>query len=143
MIVCETDFERPDSKDPNYSQAEVDYYGHIPSDSGFSQHRLSLRKNLKTGNFEVYRAYAKSYLTSRKSLTIIGSKETGRTEVVFSGSLQGAIDFATKESNRFWAELHDHEREIDTVCDHTTNIASFCRIAKEAYEKKLNERRRQ
>lgn len=139
MIICETEFERPDREDPNFSQAEVDYYGHIPYGSDFQQHRLSLRKNLKTGKFEIYRCYQRAFLSSRSGVTILGQKEVGRTEVVFTGSLQEAVDFANKETDRFWLKVHE-EKHNDTVCDHQKNIASFCRIAREAYEKKFGRR---
>jgi len=92
MIVCEFEFDRPDPRNPNYSLVEVDIYGWIPRDfwSEVRDHRLSLRKNLKTGKFELYRYYY----------------TTGSEEVIFTGSLEECLKKAEEEWKRFhfgWA----------------------------------------
>jgi len=77
MIVCEYEFERPDPKNLQYSLVEVDIYGWILKEfwSEVRDHRLSLRKNLKTGKFELYRHYyADDY-----------------DEVIFTGSLEECL----------------------------------------------------
>jgi len=127
MIICEHEFDLPDGDNPNYSMGEVDYYSHLPYGSDFPQHRLSLRKNLKTGQFEVYRRFSQTRLVSRKSLTMITQDDKGTEEVAFSGSLQEAIDFATAETNKFWAKVFGKEREIDQICQHGYPVkATFC-----------------
>ena len=87
MIICEYEFERPDPKNPQYSLVEVDIYGWIPRDfwSEIRDHRLSLRKNLKTGKFELYRHYyAEDY-----------------DEVIFTGSLEECLRKAEEGWRRF------------------------------------------
>ena len=92
MIVCEYEFDRPDPKNPQYSLVEVDIYGWLPREywSEARNHRLSLRKNLKTGKFELYRHYyADDY-----------------DEVIFTGSLEECLKKAEEEWKRFhysWA----------------------------------------
>lgn len=122
MIICEYEFERPDSENPDYSMCEVDYYAWIPAGSGFPNHRLSLRKNLKTGEYEVYRHYVQTHVTSRKELTVIQEKELGTEEVAFkSKDLAEAIKFADGEYKRF----HGDDEEPDQVCQHKYPVQSF------------------
>lgn len=57
--ICEHNFEREDEDNPGYSHHEVDYYAWIPQNRGHvvPNHRLSLRRNLVTKEWELYRAY--------------------------------------------------------------------------------------
>ena len=92
MIICEYEFERPDPRNPRYSLVEADIYGWIPEEfwDEIRDHRLSLRKNLKTGRFELYRYYYTD----------------GSEEVVFTGSLEECLRRAEAEWKRFhfgWA----------------------------------------
>jgi len=48
MLLCEREFEQPDPTDPDYSLVEIDY-------CTVHNTRVSLRKNLKRGLYEVYR----------------------------------------------------------------------------------------
>ena len=126
MIICEKEFERPDRDNPNYSMCEVDYYAWIPQGSDLQNHRLSLRKNLRTGEFEVYRCFSETRLVSRKGLTVITGDDTGQEEIAFkSKNLGEAIYFADGE----WNKYHGQEapKEPDKVCQHKYPVkAMFC-----------------
>jgi hypothetical protein len=109
MIICEFGFDIPD-KNSNYSLREVDFYAFVPypvQQKGIKNHRLSLRKNLKTGKFEVYRYYHYEQ----------------KEEVVFSGSFKEALNFANKEREKIWGIDFN-----DKPCEHKEpNIDSvFC-----------------
>lgn len=125
MIVCESEFDEPDPRNPEYSLTEIDFYGWIPLDSGFPNHRLSLRKNLRTGEYEVYRAYSTPKLIARGGLLIFTDEPLEREEVVFrSKSLREALEFARSEVIRF----HGDEEEYE-VCTHKHPKRSpFCRV---------------
>jgi hypothetical protein len=112
LIICELGFEEPDVKNPRYSFREVDFYAFVPYQSqqkyGVKSHRLSLRKNLITNKFEVYRFF----------------HDEKREEVAFSGSFEEALRFANRETNKFWSFLGD--REEDKPCFHKyPNIDTF------------------
>jgi hypothetical protein len=104
IIICEFGFEDPDNKNPNYSFHEVDFYAFIPyqkqKEYGIKSHRLSLRKNLKTKKFEIYRFY----------------HYTEEEEVVFSGDFKEALKFAYEERKKYWGFLG--EIEPDIPCEH-------------------------
>jgi len=118
MIICETEFERSDPSNPDYSMTEIDFYSHIPYGSNFPQHRLTLRKNLKTGFYEAIRVYQRRYLISRKGLTIDTGRETGQVEVAYrSESLKEILDWLNIEVQRFWGQVHSN-RELDKPCEH-------------------------
>jgi len=112
MIVCEYEFERPDPRNPSYSLVEVDIYGWIPRDfwDEIRDHRLSLRKNLRTGRFELYRHYyADDY-----------------DEVIFTGSLEECLKKAGQEWKRFhfgWAGVVP---EFKTCRHRPPDISSLC-----------------
>ena len=112
MIVCEYEFERPDPRNPSYSLVEVDIYGWIPREfwSEVRDHRLSLRKNLKAGKFELYRYYY----------------TTGSEEVIFAGSLEECLRKAEEEWKRFhfgWAGVVPEFKP----CKHRPpDISSLC-----------------
>ena len=122
MIICEYSFNDPDAENPMYSFHEVDFYGHIPYPHAkhFPQHRLSLRKNLRTGNFEVYRYY----------------HANDTTEVAFKGKLEEALKFAFKETRRFWGSLG--RIEPDVVCQHKPPIIDsfWCPYARTEVQKR-------
>jgi hypothetical protein len=103
MIICELGFEEPD-KNPRYSFREVDFYAFVPYQSqikyGVKSHRLSLRKNLEENKFEVYRYYY----------------DEKREEIAFSGEFEMALEFANKETNKFWGFFG--YREKDKPCSH-------------------------
>jgi len=112
MIVCEYEFDRPDPRNPSYSLVEVDIYGWIPRDfwSEVRDHRLSLRKNLKTGKFELYRHYyADDY-----------------DEVIFAGSLEECLRKAEEEWKRFHFGLAGVVPEFKPCRHRPPEISSLC-----------------
>jgi len=129
MIICEKDFEREDPNRPGYSLTEVDYYAWVPAGSCMPNHRLSLRKNLKTGEWEVYRRFFQRSLISRGPVTVITGDDTGLERVAFkSKSLAEAVRFADDEWNRFHRSGLG-EKEPDQVCQHKPPVKSpFCKI---------------
>jgi len=111
MIICELEFEKPDPKNPDYSLLEVDYYAWIPKNNHIVSHRLSLRKNLKTGKFEVYRFF----YTRRIE------------EVAFEGSFEEALKFADAEYEKWHGK-----KESDKVCQHRYPYKSLsCKAQKQ------------
>jgi len=138
MIFCEGEFEQPDPRDPDHSMCEVDFYAWIPYEKqhgteGVPNHRLSIRKNLKRGEYEVYRRYYHPVqFTARMEglpVHVLAGEDTGREQVVFrSKDLQEALDFAVGEWNRFHGtEEHQHERDL--VCEHRHPRRSWlCKI---------------
>lgn len=128
MIICEFEFEHPDTDNPNYSMTEVDYYAWIPipkmEEHNIENHRLSLRKNLVTNKYEVYRRFEKAVVVLDPGLLVMTGEDTGREEVAFeSESLVEVIKFAGSESGKFHGEKED-----DEVCTHEyPKKSSFCR----------------
>jgi hypothetical protein len=119
MIICEFEFDEPDRDCPKYSMMEVDYYGHVPADADLENHRLSLRKNLETGRYEVYRFFQKE----------------GRSVVAYSSrSLRRAIEWACEERKRVWGI-----DVVDTVCRHKPPHRSFWCPRQESDEEAMTE----
>jgi len=119
MFICETEFEQPDPKDPDYSLVEIDYYSHIPYGSNFPQHRLTLRRNMRTGEYEIIRVYHEK-----------------QVEVAFKSKIfRKVLEWANGEVRRFWGQ----DREPDKPCEHKPpNLYHGCRIwAKTPYEEKM------
>jgi hypothetical protein len=117
IVICPLGFAEPDTKRPQYSFREVDIYAWIPFGSHLPNHRLSLRKNLKTGKFELYRFYHK----------------TEEEEVIFEGDFETALQVANEEWNKFhscWAGIL---REPDEPCQHKPPKIDryFCPYAKQ------------
>lgn len=124
---------------PGYSLSEVDYYAWIPASKrhDIPNHRLSLRKNLVTEDFEVYRAYTSQanaqILQNRKVVGhMVTFKESGVEEVAFKDKeLQKALDFGNQE----WDRMHgtdDYNREPDRLCTHgdSGTTATFCPVVR-------------
>lgn len=110
MIICEFRFYLRDPETPDYAMEEVDIYGGVPPGRDEPNHRLSIRKNLKTGEFEAYRRY--HLLAGRVS------------EVVFHRrSLEEVVEFTNGEARR----LHGGILLQDQVCiHHAAKGAEFC-----------------
>ncbi len=138
MIVCEKEFDIPDPIDPNYSLPELDFYAHIPYDKAemtkVQNHRLSLRKNLITGNYEVYRAYNNPQIIGTKHMTAFTHHETGYIDVAFkSKSLREALDFADSQ-----VEFYHSHRDNDELCEHVyPKRATLCPVGKDYYESSI------
>ncbi len=131
MIICPAEFEQPDPKTPGYSMTEVDYYSWIPSHMATKEipnHRLSLRKNLKTGEFEAYRRYFNPLLISRKNVTMITGADTGLETVAFkSKEFKEIVKFVNEEYSKY----HGAEEKLDQICQHRPPIkTTFCPIWK-------------
>lgn len=96
---------------------ENDYYAWIPATFKFPNHRLSLRKNLKTGEYEVFRHYFDRKLWSKKRLTAIYGEDTDKEDVAFkSKDLEAAVKFANGEWNKYHGD--EVEKSNDQVCQH-------------------------
>jgi hypothetical protein len=104
-LICEYEFSTPDPRNPKISLVEIDQYGHVPLGSAIhpvEQHRLTLRKNLETGEYEAYRHY----------------HQTKRDEVIFSSKDLGKIvSLIDREVRRVWG---DDFAKKDEVCRHDT-----------------------
>jgi len=120
MIICEYGFEKEDPYKKGYSLLEVDIYAWIPSKYQIevANHRLSLRKNLKTGLFELYRYYYHNH----------------SEEVIFQGSFEEALKRANEEWNKYHSEWAGKSREPDIPCKHEPPQIDLwhCPKAKEA-----------
>ena len=101
MIICELSFDRRDPNNPDYSLEEVDYYAWTPATCDIPNHRLSLRKNLKTGQFELYRHYAQRRVLIAPEVLVVTAEPYGQDEVCFSGSFQEALDFGNREYEKY------------------------------------------
>jgi hypothetical protein len=84
MIVCEESFKGVNPNNSKYANYEIDFYAWIPPGEGID-HRLSLRKNLGTGRFEIYRNYI-----------------NGGAEIVFSGSLHEGLKVGDRETMKIF-----------------------------------------
>lgn len=101
MIIRAEDFEFEDPKHKGYSMDEVDYYAWIPRpfiELGIRNHRLTLRKNLNDGVYEIVRHY-------------VGLPDSGEKDdvIFYSGSLSEAGRFAEIERARFHGS---HEPDV-------------------------------
>jgi len=116
IIICEAEFRKPDPDRPEVSLTEIDYYAWIPyqkRSKDLPNHSLSLRKNMETGEFEVYRDFVR-----------------GGEKVVFSGSLEGAVHFANREYERMFGDPMN-----DKVCQHEPpQMRADCKIWQEKPE---------
>ena len=115
MKICEYEFEKEDPNHKGYSLIEVDTYAWIPEGMGIRSHRLSLRKNLTTGRFEVYRHYNVVTTLTQPNLVVQTLVDAKQEEVIYTGDLKGALEVTNREDKKYW----DTE-DIDTVCDHST-----------------------
>jgi len=121
-IYCDTGFDIEDSNNKGYSLRELDFYQWIPAEMRKIEknHSFSLRKNLNTGLFELYR----NYFDTKEILVVFSTKD-----------LQEALDTANRIWNTYHSKWSGQKRERDTICEHKPpNLdSSFCKI----YEKQL------
>jgi len=120
MYICEKLFDKPDNKFPVYSFHEVDYYGWVPQGKGVENHRLSLRKNLVTGKFEVYRHYYRRRIVQTPQCLVVGQEDTGQEETIFEGTFEEALEFADNEYRQFHGD-----KEPDRPCRHERGHCDF------------------
>ena len=119
-FVCEFEFEDEDINNPGYSMCEMDFYGWIPTskqNKNMENHRLTLWKNLITGEYEVIRHY-----------------HAGRDEVIYKNvDFQAVLDVITEQR----ATMHNI-KEILFACKHNFPLRSeFCKAEKHEQRKKL------
>ena len=133
MIVCESEFLVADPENPGYSLMEVDFYAWIPAKARAEEpnHRLSLRKNLRTGEYELYKFYYQGGLLGRIRVPIRGRvkyREDGVEVVVFtSESLQEVLDKAGEYRRKYHGDV---EWERDLECKHQYPVRSrFCKVS--------------
>ena len=136
MIVCGSEFVIEDPADPGYSLMEVDFYAWIPRKYSVVEpnHRLSLRKNLRTGEYELYKFYFEGGLLGRIRVPLDGRvryKDNGVEVVVFSSkNLQEVLDKAYELRRLYHPDV---EWERDLECTHEyprtpAHISSFCKV---------------
>ena len=133
MIVCESEFLVADPENPGYSLMEVDFYAWIPIKARVDEpnHRLSLRKNLRTGRYELYKFYYEGGLLGRIRVPVDGQVrylENGVEVVVFkSKCLQEVLDKALEYKRRYHSDV-DWERDLE--CKHQYPVRSrFCKVS--------------
>lgn len=105
MYHCEYGFMIPDPSNQNYSMKEPDFYQWIPPrfQKKEENHRLSLRKNLITNEYELYKYYHRS----KRKIIVFKSKD-----------LRETID----KSNEIWNFYHSswsNDKKEDKICLHT------------------------
>ena len=106
--------------------AECDFYAWIPAGSDLQNHRLSLRKNLITKNFEVYRAYQQRTVSIRRSLFVEQNTPNGNVDVAFKSRDFGE---ALRWANNEYKKYHKESRS-DEVCDHDHRAAFLCPVVR-------------
>jgi hypothetical protein len=111
LIICEWAFEQEDPNHRGYSLAEVDFYTYASGDrlGVEKQHRLTMRKNLQTNEFEVLRHYG------------VGRRK-GTDEVIFSSkNFREALQRANQEGRKYvkygWQD--------DVACEHQPAAWAF------------------
>lgn len=144
MYLCEYSFNREDPNIPGYSMDEVDYYAWIPAKfhSQIPNHRLTLMKNLMTGEYEFHRVYMKTAVGSLSGLGIVVTHtKSGLTEVAYkTKSLQEAVDWGNREWDRFHHILGE-EHHNDKICKHVyPERGSFCSAPAELQKQLLDEK---
>jgi hypothetical protein len=107
LLACELAFDVPDVNS-TYSLHELDVYLYVPPDKRekIQNHRLYVRKNIVTGEFEVCRQYF----------------PTGELEVVFKDkNFRTALRFASEELYKFYGI-----RKEFFLCTHKYPFTSSC-----------------
>lgn len=130
-ILCEKRFNEPDPHTPDYSIIEHYYY--VCCQNKYTDdpitgirtlthpaHRLTLRKNLRTGMFEVFRAFPIDSPFAED-----GTKPPD--EIVFAGSFAKALMVASDETNKaIHSRLPSARRyKADIPCQHSGKIIDF------------------
>ena len=107
MFVCALRFKEPDPDSPGYSLLEVQFFSWTANrsdKSGVPEHGLYLRKNLRSGKYELVREYD-GPVQSRNELwprafTHVEFSQTH--EVVFAGGLHDALRAGDAEYARIF-----------------------------------------
>jgi len=120
MIICEYGFDIPDKKNPTYSNVEDDFYRWIPAEFRKTEedHMLTLRKNLKTGEFELL----KNLFVSNTQSIILKTKD-----------LQEVLNKANELWNYYHSKWAKERREPDIACKHKVGeMSDFCMLYQKA-----------
>jgi hypothetical protein len=91
-------FLKPDPRNPDYSLLEYDLYNYNgqPGESLVTRYRESIRKNLKTGMYEVFRHHF--YKNSDGTI-----KEEGWDEVIAEfETFKDALEYGEKNADKAW-----------------------------------------
>lgn len=131
MYICEYSFDKEDPDIPGSSMNEIDYYAWTPAKfhSWIPNHRLSLLKNLVTGEYEFHRVYMMTLIDQLTGLGIVVTQQkAGYTEVAYTTkSLQEAVYWGNREWDRFH-HVPGEERHDDKICRHVhPHKHSFCK----------------
>jgi len=95
-VICDTEFETPDSNNPTYSLTEVDF--------NVKNRMISVRKNLETQEFEIY--------------------EYGKPETPIANSPD--LKEVIKALNKILKTESKFHNEKAVICNHTTKRVSGC-----------------
>lgn len=152
--VCELNFEKPDPRRPTISMHELDFYAYVPAVAiqkySMHTHRLSIRKSMKTGQFEVYRFYPDNktvftvkdsargmpfHMLGRKDIASV-RQEGSAEEIVFSGTFDQALSVADNEDEKVWGSVFpDQPRMKHVPCEHEyPACSSICEKIRERYD---------
>jgi hypothetical protein len=124
MIVCELEpqFSHPDPDQPEFAFGEVDVFAHNPAANrgsmGSGSYRLSIRRNLSLGRWELYRHYhgnGSEVIEETGTLAEV----CGAANLAWAGAWGHALQPGEKGSH-------------DSACDHTAgspNCAHRCPTA--------------
>lgn len=129
FYICEYEFIKPDGKNTDYAFVEIDIYHWIPAGSDVENHRLTLLKNLKTGEYELHRVYKKTKTSKFGMGIMISHVPTGEVEIIFKNKNLNAI---VAEVNGLWMKYHGKWSEQKNgsfgICEHKhPNISFMCR----------------
>ena len=128
IVICPYEFDKPDPENPDYSQTEIDFYGWIPYDAQRKykegNHRLSLRKNLRTGKFELYKAYFDEVMrVLPDGLVWIAPLRETKIVVVYENE---DLEKVLRVAHEYWELYHGKgKRQPDKVCQHKYPIKSL------------------
>ena len=120
MYVCALRFEEPDPDDPGYSLLEVQFYAWTARRSqrveGIPEHGLYLRKNLKTGKFELVREYdgPVRFRYDYQPRMLMQVEHGMVNEVIFTGGLHEGLQAGDYEYTRFFGRRD----LVDGMCMH-------------------------
>jgi hypothetical protein len=120
MYVCALRFEDPDPDNPGYSLLEVQFYAWTARRSqrmeGIPEHGLYLRKNMKTGKFELVREYdgPVRFLYEDQPRMLLHVEPGTVNEVIFAGELHDALQMGDQEYARFFGRRD----LVDGMCIH-------------------------
>lgn len=107
-FICETEFDTADPDNPTYALSEIDW-----NMGGRTAYRISLRKNLKTGEFEVYRYNYPAALRANKHLNQI-------EVLAHSTNLLGILHRLNQEITQTYPKYERVE-----LCQHELNRKAF------------------